>query len=160
MSSTSNVYMNWLKLNMKIESNNDNFKQLLFCKTPQLHSTPVCSGSALFCNLISRHPRDVISCREREAALIFTQKLYLHFSRWSLVVENLDLTEPTSEITAQVAVHNTSHSETAIKVRGNGKTRWSKLVHIYIYSMLPQTPVFFMNATHLLPSSPLVFWAS
>ena len=60
--------MNWLKLYMKIESNNDNFKQLLFCKTPQLHSTPVCSGSALFCKPISRHPRDVISCREQEAS--------------------------------------------------------------------------------------------
>ena len=39
-STTSNVYMNWLKFNMKFNQssvlmqNNDNFKQLLFCKKP------------------------------------------------------------------------------------------------------------------------------
>ena len=48
----------------------------------------------------------------------------------SSTLDVLDLTEPTSEITVQVAVHNTSHSETAIKVAGNGKTRCSKLVHM------------------------------
>ena len=37
--------------------------------------------TAQFCKPISRHPRGVISCREQEAALIFMQELYLHFSR-------------------------------------------------------------------------------
>ena len=45
--------------------NNDNFKQTYSAKNPAA--------------------RDVISCREWEAAMIFTQELYLHFSRWNLV---------------------------------------------------------------------------
>ena len=64
--------------------NNDNFKQLLFSKKHSCiwHRSVV----VYFCKPISRHPRDVISCREWEAARIFTQELYLHFSRWSLGV--------------------------------------------------------------------------
>ena len=58
----------------------------------QPHSTPVCTRWAQFCKPISRHPRDVICCREQEAALIFTQELNLHFSGQSLVVQRITIT--------------------------------------------------------------------
>ena len=87
--STSNAYMNWLKLNMKMYSiicshaKQWQLQATFILQKTQLHLTPVCSGLVLQAN--QQAPKDVISCREREAALIFTQELYLHFSRWSLV---------------------------------------------------------------------------
>ena len=60
------------------------------------------------------------------------------------------------QVKSKYKLQSTSHSETAIKVGGNGKTRYSKLVHIYyiVNSMLPQTPVFFMNANAPPPQEP------
>ena len=64
--------------------NNDNFKQLLFCKTPQLHLTPVCSGLVLQAD--QQAPKGCHQLQGTRNCFIFTQELYLHFSRWSLVV--------------------------------------------------------------------------
>ena len=48
MSSTKFTWIYW-KFNQSsvLMQNNDNFKQLLFCKKTQLHLTPVCSGLVL-----------------------------------------------------------------------------------------------------------------
>ena len=107
--------------------NSDNFKQLLFCKKTQLHLTPVCSGLVLQAD--QQAPKGCHQLQGTRSCSDFhtgTLSALLQMKPCSLVPRP----EPTSEITAQVAVHNTSLSETAIKVGGNGKTRCSKLVHI------------------------------
>ena len=135
--------------------NSDNFKPLLFCKKTQLHLTPVCSGLVLQAD--QQAPKGCHQLQGKRSCSDFhagTLSALLQMKPCRLEVE------PRFN-RANKWNHSTSCSPQHITFRDSNqswrkwKTRCSKLVHIYIVnSMLPQTPVFFMNANAPPPPHP------
>ena len=140
------VMFTWFNWNLKLNHSfvwiqNNNFKQE---KTVASHTGPWWVGLDLSAAQLAPKQRHLLQeMKNHSGSPAETLFGLLWLQNWSL--------EPRFNRTNKWNLSVSSRPEhiTAIKVQGNGKTRCSKLVYI---CMLPEIPVFFMNANKVIIS--------